>query len=87
MEKKKRKEDEQDGTARFRSSSRLFRLNDEWYFSTREGDHGPFRSETLAQKELNRFIKDVKPVEHDYIEIDQTPRSNPRVWDKYDQLN
>lgn len=85
---KKRKTDNEDGSSRFRASSRIFSANDEWYFSTREGDHGPFESETTAQKELNRFISEIDPPEPEYIEITvERPKNDPKVWDQYDLLN
>ena len=44
--------------AYFRSSERLFRVNSDWYFSTREGDQGPFESEREAAYELRLFIEE-----------------------------
>lgn len=41
----------------FRSDSRLFRLNGEWFFSSREGDVGPFRNEREAHVELSRHVE------------------------------
>ncbi|MEQ8692494.1 MAG: DUF6316 family protein [Pseudomonadales bacterium] len=51
-----RKEDKEPDKRYFRSSDRFVRLNGEWYFSTREGDCGPFRDEKTAQRELQRYI-------------------------------
>ncbi len=84
----KRKTDNEGGPSRFRASSRIFSVNDGWYYSTREGDHGPFESETAAQKELNRFIGEIDPPEPEYIEITvEQPKNDPKVWDQYDLLN
>ena len=41
----------------FRSSSRLFRLNGDWFFASREGDLGPFRTEQEAEVELSRHVE------------------------------
>jgi hypothetical protein len=50
-----RREDEQEKTY-FRSTDRVFNLNGGWYFSTREGEVGPFATEQQAQFEIARFI-------------------------------
>jgi len=50
-----RQEDEQEKTY-FRSTDRVFNLNGRWYFSTREGEQGPFATEQQAQFEIARFI-------------------------------
>lgn len=44
--------------AYFRSSERLFRVNSDWYFAAREGDQGPFDTETVAARELARYIEE-----------------------------
>jgi hypothetical protein len=33
------------------SSARVFRLGGQWYFSTRDGDIGPFRTREQAKRE------------------------------------
>ena len=33
------------------SAARIFRLGGEWYFSTRDGDIGPFRTREQAKRE------------------------------------
>lgn len=40
----------------FRSSERIFRMNELWYFASREGDKGPFLSERKARREVERFV-------------------------------
>ena len=40
----------------FRSPQRICRVNDLWYFSSREGDQGPYRSELEVQCELDRYV-------------------------------
>ncbi len=39
-------------------SERLVSMNGQWYFSTREGEQGPFASKGAAQRALARFINE-----------------------------
>lgn len=88
----KRKTDP-DNVAHFRASSRIFRLNGEWYFSSREGEHGPFQSEQDAARELETYVKlnsIEKEDDADALEIVEEPelkRTNPKVWDQFDNFN
>jgi Domain of unknown function (DUF6316) len=51
-----RVEDPRDNNKRyFRANKRVFVLNGSWFFSTREGEVGPFPSAEVAAKELERF--------------------------------
>lgn len=50
-----RHDDSKDGTY-FRSSERIFRMNEHWYFAAREGDQGPYSSEQSARKQAAQFI-------------------------------
>lgn len=89
----KRETDADKDVTHFRASSRIFRLNnDQWYFSSREGDHGPFDSETAAQRELETYIKlratpvaAEKPAPREPKE--STSDVNKKVWDQFDLLN
>ncbi len=40
----------------FRANDRFFQINGQWYFSAREGDIGPFRSRSEAQREAEAYI-------------------------------
>jgi hypothetical protein len=40
----------------FRSKERVFVLNGQWFYTTREGENGPFPSRETALKEANRFV-------------------------------
>ena len=52
-------EDPRDSQKRyFRSSDRLVCLNGAWYFTTREGEQGPFESRERAQEELDFFTSE-----------------------------
>src|SRR5262245_10519512 len=54
--KMRRREDKDDRT--YFRSDRLFLMNGRWYFSTREGDYGPFGSREIARAALARFVRD-----------------------------
>ncbi|MDH3642970.1 MAG: DUF6316 family protein [Gammaproteobacteria bacterium] len=87
---KKRKTDKDD-VAHFRAGSRIFRLNNEWYFSSREGEHGPFESEEDAARELQAFVKlagvaDGSEPAYEMIEAPELRRADTKVWDKSDNL-
>jgi Domain of unknown function (DUF6316) len=43
------------------SASRIFRLGGEWYFSTRDGDIGPFRTREQAKREAYVHHSVLKP--------------------------
>ncbi len=43
----------------FRSGDRVFALNGQWYFQTREHDHGPFANRTTAELELGRYVAEM----------------------------
>ncbi len=52
-------EDPRDSNKRyFRATDRLVCLNGAWYFTTREGEHGPFASREIAQDELEFFTSE-----------------------------
>ncbi|MFP6835977.1 MAG: DUF6316 family protein [Pseudomonadales bacterium] len=51
-------DDQNDGT-HFRSGNRVFCMNGEWFFQTREDDHGPYHSREEAQIELTRYAKEM----------------------------
>ncbi len=49
-----RRDDIEDKT--YFRSDRLFCSNGQWFFSTREGDQGPFAERDLAEAALRRFV-------------------------------
>jgi hypothetical protein len=65
----RRREDNEDKT--YFRSDRLFSMNGQWYFSTREGDCGPFASREVAHAALARFI-------HEKIELDSFQKSREK---------
>jgi hypothetical protein len=51
-------DDQKDGT-HFRSGDRVFCMNGEWFFQTREDDHGPYPSREEAKIELGRYAQEM----------------------------
>ncbi len=52
-----RKEDTKDSKKSFfRACDRMFKLSEAWYFGTREGDQGPFRTRDRAIREISRYV-------------------------------
>jgi hypothetical protein len=44
-------------------SERIFSMNGNWYFATREGEQGPFASRTRAEAGLARFLTEQECLE------------------------
>lgn len=45
----------------FFRTDRVFNVNTQWYFATREGkDHGPYPTRSAAEQGLRAFIRDKK---------------------------
>jgi len=53
-----RKEDHDDGT-HFRSRDRVYCMNGEWFFETREDDHGPYATRQAAEADLSRYTDEM----------------------------
>ncbi len=43
----------------FRASERLFCMNGEWYFQTREQDHGPFTRREAAEAAMSQYATEM----------------------------
>lgn len=54
-----RKSDHNDGTY-FRAGDRVFCLNGNWYFQTREDDHGPFATREAAELDMQRYVDEMR---------------------------
>ncbi len=52
----RRREDTEDKT--YFRSERVFGMNGQWYFSSREGDCGPFATPAMARNALERFLSE-----------------------------
>ena len=48
-----------DNATYFRAGDRVFCLNGEWYFQTREDTHGPFPSRQTAEDDMDRYVKEM----------------------------
>ena len=81
-----RKSDTAKNVHHFRSEDRCFRMNGEWWFGTREGDQGPYRSQEHAKHELARYITMMAALEEHQEEAQRvsekvTPaRGDPAIW-------
>ena len=47
----------------FRTGNRIFSLNGQWFFATREGEVGPFRSREVATREATRYVRERNDLE------------------------
>lgn len=54
-----RKSDRKEST-HFRSVDRVFCLNGNWFYQTREADHGPFSSRAAALLDLKRYVDEMQ---------------------------
>ena len=55
-----RESDEKPSASHFRATERFFRENGQWYFSTREGEEGPFRTREAAEAAMQRYVKSIQ---------------------------
>ncbi len=51
-----RKSDEQEDRHYFRMGDRFFRVENQWFYTTREGNEGPFNSREQAENHLKTFV-------------------------------
>lgn len=70
------RKDDIDSSTRFRSAERVFCMNGNWFFQTREQDHGPYPSEGAAQTELERYVSEMKFFS-DVKKADEPPPAAP----------
>ena len=87
-----RKDDDQERTkSHFRTSERFLRIDGAWWFSTREGDEGPFATREAAREGLRRYIAGQEMAEKHKKDLEKvrakTDRGDPTVWNnQYDVL-
>ena len=55
-----RENDENSKIRHFRTGHRYFCQNGRWWFSTREGEEGPYNSREQAEAALKRYIESIK---------------------------
>jgi len=67
----------------FRSGDRIFQVDDSWWFGTREGNHGPFKTRKEAQDALTQFVLDIRGhIELNEVSIfDKADADNGSAWD------
>ena len=57
MRKQKKRQSDPDHTTEYeRSEHRVFPRGSEWFFSSREGDMGPFETEGDAREQLDAYV-------------------------------
>lgn len=55
------RKDEKDADALYFQMDRFMQQNDEWFYTTREGEErGPFKSKDDAEKDLIAYLKTIK---------------------------
>lgn len=54
-----RKSDPKEST-HFRAGDRVFCLNGQWFYQTRETDHVPFKSRAAALVDLKRYVDEME---------------------------
>ncbi len=79
-----RKSDEQEPRKYFRAGTRFFCADSQWYYTTREGDEGPFRTEELAKRHLQTYLdlENMKAEQRSKIAKirDEKVTVDPGVW-------
>ena len=58
----------------FRSEERVFALNGEWFFASRDGECGPYLSREHAAIEVVRYVRGL----HDLDHLQQSTKPNKR---------
>lgn len=86
----KRESDDRDNVTFFRAGKRFFRVGDEWFYTTREGNEGPFPNEEVAARHLEGFLA-LHRMRSDNQEKEanrkrQRSNADPTVWDKQIEL-
>jgi len=70
----RRREDNEEKT--YFRSDRIFSMNGQWYFGSREGDCGPFVSRESAREALARFVNEKVELDGFQKAREQEPRRN-----------
>lgn len=82
-----RKGHDSDKDIYFRSSDRFVRVDGKYWFSTRDGDEGPFQTRELAEQALRRYIDTLEMVEKHKEKVavtrTKTERGDPKIWDQH----
>ena len=73
----------------FRAGNRYFCQNGKWWFSTREGEEGPFESREQAERGMARFVDSVSvrlKAEAEQAQrqaVARERRPDPKIWQQH----
>ena len=73
----------------FRASERIFNVDGQWFFTTREGDEGPFVTRKAAESHMRTYIdtqqltgKRLQTREQELKVLREERRGDPTLWDR-----
>ncbi len=80
--------DENEKIRHFRLGNRFFNENGSWWYHTREGEEGPFKSREQAEAAMARYVASIKSMQEfkrqhaEKHKADSERVADPTVWDK-----
>lgn len=83
-----REHDEKSNVSHFRTAHRFFCQDGQWWFSTREGEEGPFNSREHAENARDRYVDSIQMMEKIQREQEDKKaeaaekRPDPGIWDR-----
>ncbi len=83
-----RETDEESRIRHFRTGHRYFCQNGRWWFSTREGEEGPYNSREQAEAALARYVESIKLMKKYQAEQAEKISNKPgrkldtKLWDR-----
>ena len=80
LKMRRMRKDDTTQSTQFRSADRVFCMNGQWFFQTREQDHGPFTSRGAATKELERYVSEMDFFSDVKDPNELLPESTPPDW-------
>lgn len=81
-------DDEKSTVRHFRTANRFFCQDGRWWFSTREGEEGPFNSREHAEAGMERYVESIRMMEkikaEKSAELEALPKQtgDPTIWDR-----
>ncbi len=79
-----RKNDNEKNEIFFRSSDRFVRVDGQWWFTTRDGDQGPFATRENAVLALKRYVDGVEMLNKHQAKVsagrEEAARGDPTIW-------
>ena len=85
---KMRDSDDNEKIRHFRTGNRFYNQNGSWWFSTREGEEGPFRSREQAEAGMARYVEAIRAMHalklkhSEKYKTDDTRQPDLTIWDK-----